>query len=236
MTTRFHDVEIIPYQPGPPQDHGPFVAACFDLDGTLIDTEPVHVSAEDECLAAFGIDTRDPHRPRTFGLGIESGMRSLADAFDLDFSAVLSTYLPLWEKSLQGRLEMLPGAIAVLSWLADRGIPLALVTSGDAAYLDLVDSVVGVKPFFRATVVSDDVSRTKPDPLPYLEAARKLHVDPGACIGCEDSGAGIAALNAAGMFSVAVHPAHASRPELQSARWRVENLNALLPHLASWFE
>ena len=221
--------------PGPSQDQGPFVAACFDLDGTLIDTEPIHVSAEDECLAVLGIDARDPRRPRTFGLGIDSGMRLLADVFDLDFPAVLSTYLPLWEKGLHGRLEMLPGALAVLSWLADRGIPLALVTSGDAAYLDLVNSVVGVKPFFRATVVADDVPRTKPDPLPYLEAARKLRVDPRACVGFEDSGAGIAALNAAGMFSVAVHPAHASRPELQSARWRVESLDAPLPHLASWF-
>ncbi|MBT4502756.1 MAG: HAD family phosphatase [Gemmatimonadetes bacterium] len=218
------------------QSQRTFSAACFDLDGTLIDTEPLHLSAEGECLATLGIDPTDPRRPRTFGMGIEAGMGLLADIFRLDPSAVLSTYLPLWENNLHDRLEMLPGAGAVLSWLVDREIPLALVTSGDAAYLDLVDSALNLKQLFRVTIVSDDVSRTKPDPMPYLEAAHKLHVAPKTCVGFEDSEAGIAALNAAGMFSVAVHPDHASRPELRSAQRRVANFTAVLPHLSSWFE
>lgn len=87
-----------------------FAAACFDLDGTLIDTEPIHVSAEGACLSAFGIDVHDPRRPRTFGMGIESGMELLADVVDLDFPAVLDTYLSLWEKDLRGQLNMLSGA------------------------------------------------------------------------------------------------------------------------------
>jgi len=222
--------------PEPTQNQRTFSAACFDLDGTLIDTEPLHIDAEDKCLATLGIDPRDPLRPRTFGMGIESGMGLLGDIFKLDPSLVLNTYLPLWENNLQNQLKMLPGAGAVLSWLTDHKIPLALVTSGDAAYLDLVDSALNLKQLFRVTVVSDDVSRTKPDPMPYLKAAQKLQVAPKACVGFEDSEAGIAALNAAGIFSVAVHPDHASRSELRTAQWREVNFTAVLPHLSSWFE
>jgi beta-phosphoglucomutase-like phosphatase (HAD superfamily) len=212
-----------------------FLAACFDLDGTLIDTESIHMRAESECLATFGIDIEDSRRPRTFGLGIESGMQLLADVFELNFSSVLNTYLPLWE-SLQISLRMLPGANEVLSWLVNHKIPLALVTSGDTAYVDVVDSVVGLKQAFSITITSDSIQRLKPDPMAYHEAAKKLGVDPDVCIGFEDSGAGITALNSAGMFSVAVHPDHESRPELQTARLRVKNMDAIQPRLVSWFE
>lgn len=212
-----------------------FIAACFDLDGTLIDTEPIHIGAESECLATLGIDVSDPRRPRTFGMGIESGMRLLAGIFELDFTSVLSTYLPLWEKGLHSNLNMLPGTKGVVSWLSDHKIPLALVTSGDAAYVDLVDSVLGLKSAFKVTVTSDSVQRTKPDPAPYLEAARRLGAPPEVCIGFEDSGAGVTALNAAGMFSVAIHPVYESRPELQTAKLKVESFNSIQPLLSSWF-
>ena len=213
-----------------------FIAACFDLDGTLIDTEPIHISAENECLETFGIDLKASHRPRTFGMGIESGMKTLAELFELEFTTVLKTYVPLWEKGLQSNLKVLPGVSAVLSWLSDHDIPLALVTSGDSVYVDLVDSVLNLKQEFGAIVTSESVQRLKPDPAPYLEAARRLGVDPRGCIGFEDSGSGVMALNSAMMFSVAVHPAHESRPELHKAGMRVETLDAVEPYLASWFE
>ena len=108
-----------------------------------------------------------------------------------------------------------------------------LVTSADAVYVDLVDSVVDLKQVFNITITSDSIERLKPDPMAYLEATKKLGVDPDACIGFEDSGAGIAALNAAGMFSIAVHPDHESRPELQAARLQVKNMGAIQSQLAS---
>ena len=212
-----------------------FTAACFDLDGTLIDTEPVHIQAESECLSVLGIYASDPRRPRTFGMGIESGMRLLAGTFELDFAAVLNTYLPLWEKGLHANLKMLPGAKGVMAWLSDHKIPLALVTSGDTAYVDLVDSALGLKSAFEVIVTSESLQRTKPDPAPYLEAARRLGVPPKACLGFEDSGAGVTALNAAGMFSVAIHPAYGSRPELQTAKLQVIDFDSVQPLLGPWF-
>lgn len=152
----------------------PCEAACFDLDGTLIDTEPVHLAAESQCLALLGVDPCDGCRPRTFGLGIDAGMRRLSKAYGLDETGVLGTYLRLWETGLHTTLKLLPGADLVLTWLAGRGIPLALVTSGDAQYVNLVNSVLDLRRHFQAIVTADQVEATKPDPLPYQMAAERL--------------------------------------------------------------
>ncbi len=79
------------------------------------------------------------------------------------------------------------------------------------------------------------VKQLKLDSTTYLEAAKKIRVNPEACIGFEGSGAGITALSKAGLFSVAVHPAYRLRPELQNAALKVEILNAIHPKLKSWY-
>jgi len=211
-------------------------AACFDLDGTLIDTEPVHLQAEISCLASLGIGENSLRHARTFGRGIQAGVRSLAETYDLDCEQVLSAYMPLWKSGLRQDLRALPGAIGVLAWLREHGVPTALVTSGDRAYVDLVDSVLGLAGGLIAVVTSDDATNLKPAPDPYLKAAHGLAASPDMCVGFEDSGSGVAALNRAGMLSVAVHPDHGARPELQVARVRARTLIEVLPLLPAWFE
>ncbi len=91
-------------------------------------------------------------------------MRSLAETYDLDYELVLSTYLPLWESGLRHDLRALPGARGALSWLRERAVPVALVTSGDRAYVDLVDSVLDLMEGFSVVVTSDDTTSLKPAP------------------------------------------------------------------------
>tara|TARA_B100000809_G_scaffold251236_1_gene284543 strand:- start:56 stop:385 length:330 start_codon:yes stop_codon:yes gene_type:complete len=97
-------------------------AACFDLDGTLIDTEPVHLRAETSCLITLGIDTGSLRHERTFGKGIESGMKSLAETYELDYELVMATYMPLWKSGLLSDLTVLPGTRDILSWLKEHRV------------------------------------------------------------------------------------------------------------------
>jgi beta-phosphoglucomutase-like phosphatase (HAD superfamily) len=76
-------------------------AACFDLDGTLIDTEPVHLRAETSCLITLEIDTGSLRHERTFGKGIESGMKSLAETYELDYELVMATHAPMGVRTAQ---------------------------------------------------------------------------------------------------------------------------------------
>jgi HAD superfamily hydrolase (TIGR01509 family) len=212
-----------------------FLAACFDLDGTLIDTESIHVKAEGECLKSFDVDPGSIQRPRTFGMGIEPGLQLLADTFNLDFNSVLKNYMVFWEDGLHYNLNFLPGADAVLSWLSEYGIPLALVTSSSAEYVDLVDSSIRLRNRFQVVITSDNTQCLKPNPMAYNKAVRELEIPSENCVGFEDSGAGIKALNAAGLFSVAVHPDYKIRAELQTAKLLVTDLGKIQSFLESWF-
>ena len=86
-------------------------AACFDLDGTLIDTEPLHLDAERRALQTLGVEQLAGDHPKTFGMGILPGMALLSEVYGLGGQQkVLDVYLPLWDRLLETELELMPGA------------------------------------------------------------------------------------------------------------------------------
>ena len=101
------------------------------------------------------------------------------------------------------RLPLLPGAVESARLLAKEW-PLAVASSSNRHVIDLVVELAGLKEEFRATVSSEEVGSGKPAPDVYLEAARRLEVDPGACAAIEDSTNGIRSARAAGMPVIAV--------------------------------
>ena len=196
----------------------PFSAICFDLDGTLIDSEPIHLRAESDMLRSFGVERRAADHPRTFGMGIMPGMAAISDHYGLgDAQRVFDAYLPFWDSAVESGLELKPGARELLVAISDRSIPIALVTSGDREYADLVIRLQALESIFDCIVTEDDVASLKPDPEPYLAAAGLLGHAPERCVGVEDSGSGVASLQAASMYSVVVHPEFSCRPELAGA-------------------
>jgi HAD superfamily hydrolase (TIGR01509 family) len=105
--------------------------------------------------------------------------------------------------------EVVPGAPMrgigeLLTALAVAGVPIAIASTSPASWVVPAAERIGVRPLFRAIVTGDEVARRKPAPDVYLEAARRLGVDPARSIAIEDSGPGIAAARAAGMKTVAI--------------------------------
>ncbi len=100
-------------------------------------------------------------------------------------------------------LPLIPGAVEAVQRLADRW-PLGLASSSNRELIDRALEVSGLAPCFRATCSSEEVARGKPAPDVYLEAARRLDVDPAACAAVEDSASGIRSAHAAGMRVVAI--------------------------------
>jgi HAD superfamily hydrolase (TIGR01509 family) len=101
------------------------------------------------------------------------------------------------------RLPLLPGAVEAVRSLA-RHWPLALATSSNRNVIDLVLDQADIADAFAATVSSEEVARGKPAPDVYLDAARRLEVDSGACVAIEDSSNGIRSAHAAGMAVIAI--------------------------------
>jgi HAD superfamily hydrolase (TIGR01509 family) len=197
-------------------------AVLFDMDGTLIDSEPVWFETEVRLLAEQGFDLGPEHWEKVLGQPNE-----VACTYLIEVSGIPLTWRELSERieaamaeQLSQGLDLLPGAKELLVELQDAGVPTALVSASSRRIVDSCLGAIGAD-FFRHTVSGDDVTRSKPAPEPYLLAAELLGVDPADCVVIEDSPIGVAAGAAAGCRVLAVPhadvvvPAH---PRITRAR------------------
>lgn len=188
-------------------------AVLWDMDGTLVDTEPVWWSAEIETLTRLGARWTVEDCKTMIG----SDLAAAVDVWMTRLPEGVITKEKLGTvvhgeviRGLKAGVQFQPGALELLAALKDEGVPCALVS---ASYRSMVDAVLSHCPpdVFDVTVAGDEVSRGKPDPEPYLTAARLLGVDPARTVVLEDSPPGAAAGNAAGAWVVAV-PQHIGVP------------------------
>ena len=180
-------------------------AVLFDMDGTIVDTEPYWIAAEYALVESFGGVWSDEHAHALVG----SALLDSADyirhhgGVDLAPAAIVDRLLDDVVSAAEHAMPWRPGAVALLSELADREIPCGLVTM---SYERLARTVVERlhADAFATVVTGDQVLDGKPHPEAYLTAAARLRVDPARCIAIEDSPTGIASAEAAGCFVVAV--------------------------------
>jgi len=187
-------------------------AVFFDLDGTLIDSEEVWNDAVRRLAASRGVVAAEPLLARTHGLEVMQALRLVHAEFgwhpgtlDADAAWLARQVAATFENGIVWR----PGAQSLLSRLRTAGVPTALVTS---TYRQLVDLILRRLEWegFDAVVCGDEVRSPKPDPEPYLTAARLLGVDVRTCVAVEDSPKGAASARAAGcavLYVSAMSPA-----------------------------
>ncbi|WP_051451755.1 HAD family hydrolase [Actinospica robiniae] len=174
-------------------------AVLFDMDGTLIDSEPVWFETEVALLAELGYELGPEHWPYVLGQPNEVACKYLLGVSGLPLtwqelsSRIEAAMVPI----LSQGAELLPGAKELLVELAAAGVPTALVSASPRSIVDACLGGIGAD-FFRHTVSGNDVVRSKPDPEPYLLAARLLGVAPEECVVIEDSPIGTASGVAAG--------------------------------------
>lgn len=183
-------------------------AVLFDMDGVLIDSEPVHFRMMVETLGAAGFpEPNEAEYDRYFfGRPDRDGFSDwlLRHHIDADIEGLVADKLG----RMTERFEELVLACEDGQWLARElsrhGLPLALVSGARRAEIDLVIELFGLRDVFAATISSDDVQAGKPDPDPFLAGARALGVAPGACAVIEDAIPGLRAAEAAGMWPIVV--------------------------------
>ena len=182
-------------------------AALFDMDGLLVDTEPLWTLAEEELAASLGGVFTPELKAAMVGTRLDVAVPTFLRWFDVEPepARVASTSAWLLHRMVElfaTPIELLPGALALLEDLRSDRVPLALVSS---SYRVLVDAVLAHVPgFFDVTIAGDEVVRGKPDPEPYLAAAHRLGVPALECVVLEDSPAGVASGEAASCAVVAV--------------------------------
>lgn len=186
----------------------------YDLDGTLLDTEPMYVASTNAVLHRFGKSLNDEiralmmGRPSPIAIPIlleKTGIGMTPEEFMEARDVVLHEQFPL---ALPRR-----GAKALTEHLARHSVPQAIATSSTRVTMALkITSDPAWFDSFDAIVIADDVERAKPEPDIFLEAARRLGAPPEACLVFEDAPSGVQAGLAAGMHVIAIpEPEHRRR-------------------------
>jgi HAD superfamily hydrolase (TIGR01509 family) len=180
-------------------------AVMFDMDGLLVDTEPLWFEVESAVMARLGGDWGAGDQEQLVGGSLERTLDYLLGKATRPRSrATVAGWMVGGMVELLGTrpITALPGALQLLGEVAAAGVPHALVTSSERVIMEAV--LRQLKVSFPVTVCGEDVAATKPDPAPYLLAAARLGADPRRCAALEDSPNGVAAAEAAGCLTVAV--------------------------------
>lgn len=203
-------------------------AFIFDMDGILIDSEPVHIRVKRDTFAHFGLafdETRfSYYMGRTsnelFGDLIRENGRT-----DLDLETVVrykhEHYLELLAR---GEVAPIEGAVDLIRRLHEAGLLLALATSSWERAMDVVLDRFAVRPYFSSVLSGSTLPASKPDPAIYAMSAKRLGVAPADCTVLEDTAAGITAGKRAGMRVIAYRNPNSGVQDLTMADRIVDHM------------
>jgi HAD superfamily hydrolase (TIGR01509 family) len=179
-------------------------ALLFDIDGTLTDTDPIHIQAFNIMLAEFGMSiSHDEYFARVMGFTNAEIMRDFFPAKPVNEHKRLADFKEAtFRKLAASELKPTPGLLEFIDFADGLGIPMAAVTNAPAPNAELMLTGLGVKHRFRTVVIGDDLPRGKPDPLPYLVAGERLGIACTDCIAFEDSRSGMRSASGSGAFSI----------------------------------
>ncbi len=201
--------------------------AIFDHDGVLVDSYEFHQEAWFELGRRTGLNFTAKFIHETFGMTNPSIFRRLLG--DQIKDDEIRSYSDLKEVCYRdvarGRITLMPGVRSVLDALSDRGVKLAIGSSGVLPNLELTVNECGLTGRFAAIASLEDITHGKPDPQVFLVAAAKAGCVPANAVVFEDAPVGIQAAKAAGMYAVGITTTHPARAlEQAGADEVVDNL------------
>ena len=208
-----------------------FAAVIFDMDGVLVDSEPMHIEAMRQVLAPHGVEYTDADNEQFFGFTDLEVFRTLNGERGLTLDAIALTRRraeTIVEFTRAKSIPPMPGVPDVIHELHQAGYRLALASSSAIEIIEATLEVLGITPRFDVVVSGLTIGRGKPAPDIFLATAQRLGVPPSRCLVIEDSRNGLLAAKAAGTACAAI-PCPAPRgQDLKEADWRLERLPDLL--------
>jgi HAD superfamily hydrolase (TIGR01509 family) len=184
---------------------GKIRAVIFDLDGVLVDSEQVWDAARRQLTEDSGARWSESATQDMMGMSSTEWSRYMHEVLGVKLppEEISAAIVKRMEELYREHLPLIPGACEAVERVAARW-PLGLASSANRPVIEVVLELSGLGSFFQTTVSSEEVARGKPAPDVYLEAARRLRVDPVLCAAVEDSSSGILSAHAAGMRVVAI--------------------------------
>lgn len=181
-------------------------AVLWDMDGTLVDTEPHWIAAEYQLVESFGHSWNDEHAHALVGQPLLVSADYIREHGHVPLSPteIVDRLLDVVIAESRRHLPWRPGVLALMDEIKAAGLLTAMVTMSYRNLATVVADALPAGSGFDLLVCGDDVRHGKPDPEAYLLAASRLGVDPRNCLAIEDSPSGVASAEAAGCTVIAV--------------------------------
>ncbi|MBI1971811.1 MAG: HAD family phosphatase [Candidatus Aenigmarchaeota archaeon] len=183
-------------------------AVIYDLDDTMVDSNPLHVEAFETILKKLGHDIDEMPaeiRSRFVGMRIVDISRKMCDyfKFDVNLEAFFRERNKVFLDIVKNKLQSMPGLLYSLRLFRENGLRVAIASSGTREYINFVLEKFSIAGYFDVIVSGDDVKLGKPDPETYFVACEKLGLKPGECLVLEDSTVGVQSAKSAGCKCIA---------------------------------
>ncbi len=181
-------------------------ALLFDIDGTLANTDPLHLKAFNQVLGPHGhvFDHARFSRELQGFANVSIGDRFLPDETPERRAAILAEKEEIFRTLVAGQVEPLPGLMALLDRADAAGIPMVAVTNAPRLNAELLLSGLGITERFKAIVIGDELPYGKPHPLPYQEGLRFVGSSAASSVAFEDSRTGVQSAAAAGIPTIGI--------------------------------
>lgn len=210
------------------------LAAIFDLDGTIIESEPVWGKAFVKVLSTFGVQS-DESNSHTPGVSVKDNWKNLVSKYEIKTNKTpdeleVMTYLE-YEKLIP-EIDVRDGVIELITSLKDSGIEIAIATSTSWEIADKILKNLELEYLFDELTTVEEVVNPKPDPEIFIKAVEKMNLEPEDCLVFEDSYTGVKAAKEAGMKVIAIDPS-GENEDLENADLVVGNFSEVNPKAIS---
>lgn len=205
-------------------------AVIFDMDGVLIDSEPVHYESNKKIMQEFGYNLEYDYYKKFIGSTLTHMWEVIKKDYGIDNEvSELNHMSEQYSNNIikENGYIIVPGAVELVKMFNDNGIKLAVASSSSAYLIDRAVSYLGIKECFDVLVSGENIANPKPSPDIFLKAAEILGVDGSRCIVIEDSANGVKAAKAAGIACVGYINPNSGEQDLSKADYLVESFEGL---------
>ena len=200
-------------------------AICFDMDGIIVNSEPYHFKSTQLALKKEGFNYSQDQGKFFVGKTVKETITTICKKNNIkNIQKILEDRESLFNEMLQNELQLREGIVNILKIIQSKNIKAAIVTSGVRSYLEKVVEKFEISEFFETYITLEDVKNPKPDPSPYLKAAKALNEPPNLCCAFEDSTIGLEAAFQAGMYSIAIPGPETKQDNFYRANEKYEEL------------
>ena len=203
-------------------------AFIFDMDGVIIDSEPIHTKIIRTTLIEHNITISDEEFDKFIGMSSTAVFSHFIKLYNLPYTSeeMLIDHMTQFKNYIiEHHLRPIDGILSLIQNLKAKNIPLAIASSSPLDVIQFVSKAFNIEQYFQCIISGEDLPRSKPDPTIYLKTAQTLQIDPTQCVVLEDSTNGCIAAKNANMYCIGFINPNSGKQNLSQADITINKIN-----------